>query len=156
MAIVLELGFLCGSFILVDEAAEDGSALDPGLGEVGGRMIGLRRAELAAAVGQPRQNHRRRSIRSHRHHRRHHDRLTTTTPPQPPDPARRVFRTFCIANLSVANMDILSVGAQVDGDAAGQRAGYTEGASQVCERYMKGSMAGSGLGPGGQHAPERR
>ena len=44
---------LCGSLVLVDEAAEYGPALDPLLGEVGDRMIGPGRAQLAAAVGPP-------------------------------------------------------------------------------------------------------
>ena len=41
----------CGTFVLADEAAEDGSALDPLLGEVGGRVVGPGRVELAAAMG---------------------------------------------------------------------------------------------------------
>jgi hypothetical protein len=44
---------LCGSLIFVDEAAEDGSALDALLGEVCGRVVGPGRAELAAAMGPP-------------------------------------------------------------------------------------------------------
>ena len=44
---------LCGSLVLVDEAAEDRPALDPLLGEVGGRMIGPGWAELPAAMGPP-------------------------------------------------------------------------------------------------------
>jgi hypothetical protein len=42
---------LCGSFIFVDEIGEDGSARDPLLGEVGGRVVGPGRAELATAAG---------------------------------------------------------------------------------------------------------
>jgi len=39
------------SFVFVDEAAEDGPALDPFLGKAGECVIGPGRAELAAAVG---------------------------------------------------------------------------------------------------------
>ena len=46
-----DLGFLRGPFIFVEEAAEDGSALDPHLGEVSDRVIGYGRVELAAAMG---------------------------------------------------------------------------------------------------------
>jgi hypothetical protein len=42
---------LCGSLVFVDEAAEDGPALDPLLGEVGDGVFGPGRAELAAAMG---------------------------------------------------------------------------------------------------------
>jgi len=49
-ATVVDLGFLRGPLILVGEAAEDGPALDPHLGEVGGRVIGYGRVELAAAM----------------------------------------------------------------------------------------------------------
>jgi hypothetical protein len=44
------LGFLCGSLVFADEAAEDGPALDPLSGQVGGRVVWLGRAELAAAM----------------------------------------------------------------------------------------------------------
>jgi hypothetical protein len=47
----LDLGLLRGSLIFVEEAAEDGPALDPLLGEVGDGVIGPGRAEFAAAVG---------------------------------------------------------------------------------------------------------
>jgi len=47
------LGFLCGALVLVYEAAEDRPALDSLLGEVSDRVIGLGRAEVAAAVGAP-------------------------------------------------------------------------------------------------------
>jgi hypothetical protein len=43
-------GLLCDPLVLVDEAAEDRSALDPLLGEVGARVVGSRWAELAAAM----------------------------------------------------------------------------------------------------------
>ena len=46
-----DLGLLCDSLVLVDEAAEDLSALDPLLGEVGDGVVGPGRAELAAAMG---------------------------------------------------------------------------------------------------------
>jgi hypothetical protein len=46
-------GLLCGPFVLVDETAEDGPTLDPLLGEVRDRVIGPRRAELAAAMRSP-------------------------------------------------------------------------------------------------------
>jgi hypothetical protein len=36
--------------VFVDETAEDGQAFDPFLGEVGGRVVGPGRAELAAAM----------------------------------------------------------------------------------------------------------
>ena len=49
-AAVVGLGFLRGPLILVEEAAEDGSALDPHLGEVSDRVIGYGRVELAAAM----------------------------------------------------------------------------------------------------------
>jgi hypothetical protein len=49
-ATVVDLGFLRGPLILVEEAAEDGSALDPHLGEVSGRVIGYGRVGLAAAM----------------------------------------------------------------------------------------------------------
>ena len=42
---------LRGPLVLVDEAAQDGSALDPLAGEVRDRVIGPRWAELAAAMG---------------------------------------------------------------------------------------------------------
>jgi hypothetical protein len=44
-------GHLCSSLVLVDEAAEDGSALDLLLGEVGGRVVGSGRPELPTAMG---------------------------------------------------------------------------------------------------------
>jgi hypothetical protein len=44
---------LCGALVLADEAAEDGSTLDPVLGEVRGRVVGPGRAELPAAMGPP-------------------------------------------------------------------------------------------------------
>jgi hypothetical protein len=44
---------LCGWFVLADEAAEDGPTLDPLLGEVSGRVVGLGRAELAVAFRAP-------------------------------------------------------------------------------------------------------
>ena len=47
------LVFLCGSFALVDEAAEDGPTLDPLPGEIRDRVVGLGRAELAAAMRAP-------------------------------------------------------------------------------------------------------
>jgi len=50
-AIGLDLGLLRGSLVLVEEAAKDGPALDPLLGEVGDRVIGPGRAELAVAMG---------------------------------------------------------------------------------------------------------
>jgi hypothetical protein len=49
-ATLVDLGFLRGPLILVEEAAEDGSALDPHLGEVSDRVIGYGRVELAAAM----------------------------------------------------------------------------------------------------------
>jgi hypothetical protein len=39
-ATVIDRGFLRGPLILVEEAAEDGPALDPGQGEVSDRVIG--------------------------------------------------------------------------------------------------------------------
>ena len=36
----LDLGLLCGTLIFVEEAAEDGPALDPLLGEVGDGVVG--------------------------------------------------------------------------------------------------------------------
>jgi hypothetical protein len=45
------LGHLCSSLVLVDEAAEDGPALDLLLGEVSDRVVGSGRPELAAAMG---------------------------------------------------------------------------------------------------------
>ena len=48
-----DLGLLCGSLVLVDEAAEYRLAPYPLPGEVRGRVIGLGRAELAAAMGSP-------------------------------------------------------------------------------------------------------
>ena len=42
---------LCGPLVFVDEAAEDGLAFNPFLGEVGDRVVRLGRAELAAAMG---------------------------------------------------------------------------------------------------------
>jgi len=47
----LDLWLLRGSVVFVEEAAEDGSALDPLLGKVGGEVAGPGRAEFAAAVG---------------------------------------------------------------------------------------------------------
>jgi hypothetical protein len=44
-------GRLRGPLVFVEEAAEDGSAPDPRLGEIGDGMVGPGRAELAAAVG---------------------------------------------------------------------------------------------------------
>ena len=52
-AIGPDLGLLCGSLVLVDEAAEDGPALDPLLGEVGDRVVGPGRPALPAAMGAP-------------------------------------------------------------------------------------------------------
>jgi hypothetical protein len=49
-ATVVDLGFLRGPLILVEEAAEDGTTLDPHPGEVSDRVIGYGRAELAAAM----------------------------------------------------------------------------------------------------------
>ena len=49
-ATVVDPRFLRGPLILVEEAAEDGSALDPNLGEVSDRVIGYGRVELAAAM----------------------------------------------------------------------------------------------------------
>ena len=42
---------LCGPLVFVDEAAEDGPALDPLMGEVGDGVVGSRRVQLTAAVG---------------------------------------------------------------------------------------------------------
>jgi hypothetical protein len=53
LATVVDLGFLRGPLIFVEEAAEDGPALDPHLGEVSDRVIGYGRAELAAAMRSP-------------------------------------------------------------------------------------------------------
>jgi hypothetical protein len=44
-------GLLCGPLVFVGEAAEDRSALDPFLGEVGGGVIGPGRVQPAAAMG---------------------------------------------------------------------------------------------------------
>ena len=44
---------LGGPLIFADEAAEDGPALDPRLGEVGDRVVGPGRTELTAAMGPP-------------------------------------------------------------------------------------------------------
>ena len=44
-------GLLRGSFVFVEEAAEDGSAPDPLLGEIGGGMVRPGRVQLAPAVG---------------------------------------------------------------------------------------------------------
>jgi hypothetical protein len=49
----LDLGLLRGSLVFVDELAENGSALDPLLGEVGDGVVGAGRTELAAAMGVP-------------------------------------------------------------------------------------------------------
>jgi hypothetical protein len=46
-----DLGFLGGSLVFVDEAAEDGTALDLLLGEIRDRVVGAGRAEMPAAVG---------------------------------------------------------------------------------------------------------
>jgi hypothetical protein len=46
-AALVDLGFLRGPLILVEEAAEHGSALDPHLGEVSDRVIGYGWVELA-------------------------------------------------------------------------------------------------------------
>jgi hypothetical protein len=46
-------GLLCGLLVLVDETAEDGAAFDTLPGQVRDRVIGPRRAELAAAMGSP-------------------------------------------------------------------------------------------------------
>jgi hypothetical protein len=51
--LVLTWVSICRSLVLVDEAAEDGPTPDPLLGQVGGRVVGPRRAEFAAAVGAP-------------------------------------------------------------------------------------------------------
>ena len=42
---------LCGSLVFVDEAAEDGQALDPLAGKIGDRVVGPGRAELAVRWG---------------------------------------------------------------------------------------------------------
>ena len=52
-ATMVDLGFLRGTLILGEEAAEDGPALDPHLGEVGDRVIGYGWVELAAAMRSP-------------------------------------------------------------------------------------------------------
>ena len=52
-ATVVDLGFLRGPLIFVEEAAKHRPALDPHLGEVSDRMIGYGRAELAAAMRSP-------------------------------------------------------------------------------------------------------
>jgi hypothetical protein len=52
-ATVVDLGFLRGPLILVEEATEDGSAVDSYLGEVSDRVIGYGWAELAAAMRSP-------------------------------------------------------------------------------------------------------
>jgi hypothetical protein len=49
-ATVVDLGFLRGPLILVEEAAKHRSALDLHLGEVSDRVIGCGRVELAAAM----------------------------------------------------------------------------------------------------------
>ena len=46
-------GLLRGPLVFVDEPAEDGSALDPLLAEVGDGVVRLGRAELAAPMGAP-------------------------------------------------------------------------------------------------------
>jgi hypothetical protein len=46
-------GLLCGSFVLVDESAEDGLTMDPLLGEVRDGVVGPGRTELPAAMGAP-------------------------------------------------------------------------------------------------------
>jgi len=46
-----DLGFLGGSLVFVDKAAKDGPTLDSLVGEVGGRVVGPGRVELAAAMG---------------------------------------------------------------------------------------------------------
>jgi predicted ATPase len=48
-----DLGLLCGSLVLVDEAAKDRLALDPLVGEVRERVVGPRWAELTAAMRAP-------------------------------------------------------------------------------------------------------
>jgi hypothetical protein len=52
-ATVVDLGFLRGPLILVEEAAEDGPALDLGQGEASDRVIGYGRVEVAAAMRSP-------------------------------------------------------------------------------------------------------
>jgi hypothetical protein len=49
-AIVVDLGFLRGPLIFVEEAAKHWPTLDRHLGEIGDRVIGYGRAELAAAM----------------------------------------------------------------------------------------------------------
>ena len=49
-ATVVDLGFLPGPLIFVEEAAKHRSALDPHLGEVSDRVIGYGRVELTAAM----------------------------------------------------------------------------------------------------------
>ena len=46
-------GLLCGPLVLVDEAAEDRPTLDPLAGQISGRVIGPRRAEVTAAMRAP-------------------------------------------------------------------------------------------------------
>ncbi len=46
-------GLLCGSFVFVDEAAEDGPTLDAFQRQVRDRVIWPRRVESAAAMGSP-------------------------------------------------------------------------------------------------------
>ena len=52
-ATLVDLGFLRGPLVFVEEAAKHRPALDPHLGEVSDRMIGYGRAELAAAMRSP-------------------------------------------------------------------------------------------------------
>ena len=52
-ATVVDLGFLRGPLIFVEEAAKHRPALDPHLREVSDRVIGYGRAELAAAMRSP-------------------------------------------------------------------------------------------------------
>jgi len=49
----LDLGFLRGSLVFVEEPAEGGPALDRLLGEAGDGEVRPGRAELAAAMGSP-------------------------------------------------------------------------------------------------------
>ena len=49
----LDLGFYAARSYLVEESPEDGSALDPLLGEAGDGEVRRGRAELAAAMGSP-------------------------------------------------------------------------------------------------------
>jgi hypothetical protein len=46
-------GLLRGAFVFVEEAAEDGLALDPLVGQVGDGVVGPGRVQLAAVVGSP-------------------------------------------------------------------------------------------------------